>query len=185
MNDGQNQQFRGLIRVVRLQAIQQRLLMGKVGFEQHLNFILLLEFPFPVIERGGARQQRGTGGQLVRQRFCRQILGGRFIRRGTEHNNSIRRSHHEPRISEKRHYSTQDAGILASRSGVGEGNGQRARAGPAASGIYSIIPPKIKPRITHSVIAITPGIRKAWLKTYLPMRVEPVSSISTAASRVG
>lgn len=74
MNDGQNQQFRGLIRVVSLQAIQQRLLMGKVGFEQHLNFILLLEFPFPVIERGGARQQRGTGGQLVRQGFCRQIL---------------------------------------------------------------------------------------------------------------
>ena len=30
----------------------------------------------------------------------------------------------------------------------------------------------------------TPGMKKGWLNTALPMRVEPVSSISTAASRV-
>ena len=48
---------------------------------------------------------------VIGQHFGRQILGGGFIRRGTENNNSIRRSHREPRISEKRHYSTQGKGI--------------------------------------------------------------------------
>ena len=46
--------------------------------------------------------------------------------------------------------------------------------------------PAIKnPKVTANVIAMTPGIKNGWLKTYLPIRVEPVSSISTAAINVG
>ncbi len=35
----------------------------------------------------------------------------------------------------------------------------------------------IKPNATEKAMAKTPGIKKAWLNTYLPSLVEPVSSI--------
>lgn len=43
----------------------------------------------------------------------------------------------------------------------------------------------MKPKPTAKMIARVPGTIKLWLKTYLPMRVEPVSSICTAPSKVG
>ena len=86
--------------------------MGQVGFEQHLDFILLLKLSFPVVERRRSRQDGGAGGEFFPEHFGRQILGSRFIRRGSEINNSIRRSHREPGSSEKRPYSVDDAGRL-------------------------------------------------------------------------
>ncbi len=50
---------------------------------------------------------------------------------------------------------------------------------------YSSIPPTTKPSATDVVIVTTPGTKNGWLNTRLPIRVEPVSSISTAASSVG
>lgn len=50
---------------------------------------------------------------------------------------------------------------------------------------YKIIPPITKAKTTEREIATTPGIMNGWLKTNLPIRVEPVSSISTAAINVG
>ena len=43
----------------------------------------------------------------------------------------------------------------------------------------------IKPNATEKAIAKTPGIKNAWLNTYLPSLVEPVSSICTAPRSVG
>ena len=42
-----------------------------------------------------------------------------------------------------------------------------------------------KPNATASAMQTVPGMKNGWSTTYLPKRVEPVSSISTAASRVG
>lgn len=38
--------------------------MGQVGFEQHLDFILLLKLSFPVVERRRSRQDGGAGGEF-------------------------------------------------------------------------------------------------------------------------
>ena len=50
---------------------------------------------------------------------------------------------------------------------------------------YKAAPAIKKPNNTDKAIAITPGTKNGWLNTYLPIRVEPVSSISTAAIKVG
>ena len=52
-------------------------------------------------------------------------------------------------------------------------------------GDYRTAPAIKKPNRTDKAIAITPGTKNGWLNTYLPIRVEPVSSISTAAIKVG
>lgn len=52
-------------------------------------------------------------------------------------------------------------------------------------GDYKTAPAIKKPNNTDKLIAITPGTKNGWLNTYLPIRVEPVSSISTAAIKVG
>ena len=50
---------------------------------------------------------------------------------------------------------------------------------------YKTAPAIKKPKNTDKAIAITPGTKNGWLNTYFPIRVEPVSSISTAAIKVG
>ena len=42
-----------------------------------------------------------------------------------------------------------------------------------------------KPRATHTMIDAVPGRMNGWARTNLPTRVEPVSSISMAATVVG
>ena len=50
---------------------------------------------------------------------------------------------------------------------------------------YKIMPAMINAKVTDSAIVTTPGMINGWLNTYFPIRVEPVSSISTAAISVG
>ena len=50
---------------------------------------------------------------------------------------------------------------------------------------YKIIPPIANANATERAIATVPGIINGWLNTALPIRVDPVSSISTAAINVG
>ncbi len=60
----------------------------------------------------------------------------------------------------------------------------RALGGGARTG-QRMIDPNRNPSATAMAILINPGTRKGWLKTALPIWVVPVSSIWTAANRVG
>lgn len=46
MNHWQYQQLRGLVRMMRFEAVQECLLIRQIGFEQHLDFVLLLQLAF-------------------------------------------------------------------------------------------------------------------------------------------
>lgn len=69
MDHWQNQQLRGLVWMMRLEAVEERLLVCQVGFEQHLDFVLLLQLTFPVIKGGGAGKKCDTGSQFFGQHF--------------------------------------------------------------------------------------------------------------------
>ncbi|KLQ12306.1 hypothetical protein APU11_21595 [Enterobacter sp. 50793107] len=101
MEHWQYQQFRSLVRMMRFEAVKKRLLVCRVGFEQHLDFILLLQFAFPVIEGGRSGEEGYTGSQFFGQYFGGEILGGSFIRGGTQYDNSIRRVHKSTSSSRK------------------------------------------------------------------------------------
>src|SRR5690606_1808292 len=87
--------------MMRLEAVEERLLVCQVGFEQHLDFVLLLQLTFPVIQGGGAGKKCDTGSQFFGQHFGGQILGRSFISGGAQYNNSIRRVHKSTSSSRK------------------------------------------------------------------------------------
>ena len=79
--------------MMRFEAVQESLLIRQIGFEQHLDFVLLLQLAFPVIKGGGSGEERHAGCQFFGQHFGGEILGRGFIRGGTQYDNSIRRVH--------------------------------------------------------------------------------------------
>ncbi|OJH27465.1 hypothetical protein P717_14545 [Enterobacter kobei] len=93
MEHWQHQQLWSLVRMMRLEAVEERLLVRPVGFKQHLDFVLLLQFAFPVIKGGCAGEERYAGCPFFGQHFGGEILGRGFIRGGTQYDNGIRRVH--------------------------------------------------------------------------------------------
>ena len=79
--------------MMRFEAVEKCLLIRRIGFEQHLDFVLLLQLAFPVIKGGGTGEERHAGSQFFGQHFGGEILGCGFIRGGAQYNNSIRRVH--------------------------------------------------------------------------------------------
>lgn len=59
--------------MMRFEAVKKRLLVCRVGFEQHLDFVLLLQFAFPVIEGGRSGEEGYTGSQFFGQYFGGEI----------------------------------------------------------------------------------------------------------------
>ena len=87
--------------MMRFEAVEQCLLIRLIGFEQHLDFVLLLQFALPVVKGSGTGKERYAGGQFFGQHFGGEILGGSFIRGGTQYDNSIRRVHKSTSSSRK------------------------------------------------------------------------------------
>ncbi|MNP04079.1 hypothetical protein D3C76_959840 [compost metagenome] len=76
--------------------------MGHAGFKQHLHFVLLFQFAFPVVEGSGAGEDGHAGSELICQHFGGKILGGSFIGSGTQNNNSVGRIHKSTSVSRKK-----------------------------------------------------------------------------------
>ena len=75
MNHWQDQQFRGLVGMMRFEAVQECLLIRQIGFKQHLDFVLLLQLTFPIVKRGSAGEERDAGCPFFGQHFGGEILG--------------------------------------------------------------------------------------------------------------
>src|SRR5690606_35850356 len=102
--------------MMRLEAVEKRLLMRDVGFQQHLHFVLLFQLAFPVVHRSSAGQDRPTGSEWFCQHFGGKLLGSGFIGGGTQYNDSVRCIHYSTSSSRKNHYITLSLRALMNRA---------------------------------------------------------------------